>query len=107
MNYSQFEEEFKTHYSKKTNNIYYTFFEEWSRKKCRFPLELVEEDIEPQYNSFGDEESYLYRVFHHTEGDFYIRFEGIRNSYLGEEWNKMYEVKPSIKIQHYFEEVKK
>jgi hypothetical protein len=63
------------------------------------------QDVEA-YDSYGNEDSELSRVFRVKEfGDIYVRFYGTRCSYQGEEWDGFIEVKPQEKIIKIWEDV--
>jgi len=57
------------------------------------------------YNSYGNEDSDIYKIFEFKDYNCYVRFSGNRSSYQGEEWDEMEEVKPSTKVVTNFEPV--
>lgn len=63
-----------------------------------FNGKIVDEQMENQYDSYGNENSTLYRVYYFEDFGIYVRFEGYRASHYGEEWKDNYrEVKPITK----------
>jgi hypothetical protein len=105
---SQFEE-FKEKFEKtfegrdldsKISEFIYKFFD-----KNENPLngEIKENNDEEQYDSYGSEDSKLNRVFYFPEFDIFVQFLGTRQSYQGEEWDEMKEVKPVTKTIETYE----
>lgn len=58
---------------------------------------LVENLDDTRYDSYGNEDSTLRRIYHFQEFDIYVEFYGTRTSYNGEDWNVMQEVKRTEK----------
>jgi len=54
---------------------------------------LVEDLDEDGYDSYGSEDSKLRRIYYFGEFDIYVEFTGTRQSYNGEDWDAMKEVK--------------
>ena len=78
------------------------FIEDFEDGKNPLDAELKEDNDDIQYDSYGNEDSVLKRVFYFKEFDIFVEFSGTRQSYSGLEWNKMKEVKPVTKtIQTY------
>jgi hypothetical protein len=55
------------------------------------------------HDSYGSEDSKLKRVYYFPEWDIHIMFTGTRASHVGEEWEEMKEVKPTIKTYEVYE----
>jgi hypothetical protein len=64
-------------------------------------LELDGDDI--QYDSYGNENSTLEKVYYFKDFDVYVKFSGTQQSYSGRNWDDMKEVKPVQKIINTFE----
>lgn len=98
---SQFKE-FKAKFDKlyKALDSFIYVFEEGNN-----PLELaLKSNLDKEeYNSYGYEDSVLKRVFYSKEFDIFVMFSGTRQSYQGEEWNEMKEVKPITKTIEVYE----
>lgn len=65
--------------------------------------ELKENADRENYDSYGNEDSVLKRVFFFPEFSIFVQFEGTRQSYVGEEWIEMKEVKPTTKTIETYE----
>jgi hypothetical protein len=74
------------------------FIQDFEDGKNPLNAELKENNDEQMYDSYGNEDSILKRVFYFPEFDIFVEFSGTRQSYSGEEWNNMKEVKPNQKI---------
>ena len=98
-NYERFEKNFN-----ETYNGIYNFIENYL-ETGKEPLKFEEKENNDKiyHDSYGDEDSVLERVFYFPDYDVYVKFEGTRQSYNGEEWNSMREVKPTQKIINTFE----
>lgn len=97
---SQFDK-FKKEFDSKYKNIY-DFMDKLEYKSPSINCKIVEEKDEITYDSYGNEDSSLCRVLYFEDYDIYVMFSGTRQSYNGEEWNLMKEVKPVTKtIQTY------
>jgi len=55
-----------------------------------FQYELKEDNDDHYYDSYGNEDSTLTKVFYLPEYDIHVKFNGTRQSYVGEEWNNDY-----------------
>ncbi len=106
MNMSKFEEfkqKIELEYPKDT---IYRFIEDFfDLKKNPLNGEFKEDLDEVEYDSYGSEDSTLKRVFYFPDFGIFVKFEGTRASYEGEEWDTMKEVKPVEKIISVYEEV--
>lgn len=69
--------------------------------------EVVEDNDNIEYDSYGNECSKLSRVFYFPKYEIWVQFSGTRESYNGEEWNRMEQVIPTIKTINVFEPVNK
>jgi hypothetical protein len=89
-NFKQFEEAFNEKYES-----IYDFIESTEDRNPEIPFngKLIENADETRYDSYGNEDSELVRVFHFADFDLNVMFEGTRCSYEGEEWDTMKEVK--------------
>lgn len=83
-------EEFKEAFKEKFGGDIYDFI---NHRDTEFGAKLIEDlDIE-DYNSYGDEDSILRRIYFIEDFGIYVAFEGTRCSYQGEEWDNFEEVK--------------
>ncbi len=83
-------EEFKAAFNEKFDGSIYEFI---NYGDASFGAKLVEDlDVEA-YNSYGDEDSTLERIYFIEDFGIYVMFEGTRCSYQGEEWDGFKEVK--------------
>lgn len=98
-NYERFEKDFNETYTS-----IYDFIED-DAKESKEPLKFEEKENNDKiyHDSYGDEDSVLERVFYFPDYDVYVKFEGTRQSYNGEDWNSMREVKPTQRIINTFE----
>lgn len=89
-NFKQFEEAFNEKYES-----IYDFIESTEDRNPEIPFngKLIENADETRYDSYGNEDSELARVFYFADFDVNVMFEGTRCSYEGEEWSDMKEVK--------------
>ena len=89
-NFKQFEEAF----NEKFESIY-DFIDSTEVRNPVIPFngKLIENGYKTQYDSYGNEDSELERVFYFADFDVNVMFEGTRCSYEGEEWDTMREVK--------------
>ena len=57
---------------------------------------VVDSVLSSTYDSYGNEDSILYKVIHFPDydGGIYVKFSGTRQSYSGEEWEDMKQVFP-------------
>jgi len=96
-------EEFEIAFDKTYNSIYN--FMDGYPKKGENPLNFLEKENKDdiKHNSYGYEDSTLERVFYFPDYNIYIKFTGTRQSYHGEDWYSMKEVKPVQKIINTFE----
>lgn len=99
-NYERFEKDFNETYT----SIYH-FIADADIKGDKEPLKFEEKENNDKiyHDSYGDEGSVLERVFYFPDYDVYVKFEGTRQSYNGEEWDSMREVKPTQRIINTFE----
>lgn len=108
---SQFEklkEKLKEHYkndysSKEADFIYGFMYDFFDNEKNPLNAELKENNDNIQYDSYGNEDSILKRVFYFPEFDIFVEFSGYRQSYAEEEWDNMKEVKPVTKTINTYE----
>ncbi len=56
-----------------------------------------------QYDSYGNDDTSLERIYYFGDFDIYIKFSGTRQSYSGMEWTGFSEVKPVTKTITEFE----
>ena len=98
-NFEKFEKNFN-----ETYESIYDFMENYTLKN-KEPLKFEEKENNDKiyHDSYGDEDSVLERVFYFPDYDVYVKFKGTRQSYNGEEWSNMQEVKPTTKIINTFE----
>ena len=89
-NFKQFEEAFNEQYES-----IYDFIESTEARHpvITFNGKLIENGDETRYDSYGNEDSQLSRIFYFEEFDVNVMFGGTRCSYEGEEWDTMREVK--------------
>ncbi len=89
-NFKQFEEAFNEQYES-----IYDFIDSTEVRNPVIPFngKLIENGDETRYDSYGNEDSQLSRIFYFEEFDVNVMFEGTRCSYEGEEWDTMREVK--------------
>lgn len=88
-NFKQFEEAFNERYE----SIYDFINSTEVRNPVPFNGKLIEYGDETRYDSYGNEDSQLSRIFYFEEFDVNVMFRGTRCSYEGEEWDTMREVK--------------
>lgn len=101
-NFEGFSEKFKSHYG----NDIYKFIDDFYHNKVNPLNGEHKEDLDVElYDSYGSEDSILERVVYFGEFDTFVKFEGTRQSYSGEEWTHMTEVKPITKEVKVYEEV--
>lgn len=95
---------FKEEFNKKFKSIY-DFMDAWEYEKERIPwkMELVQESDDPQYDSYGSEDTDLAKIFYVKDFDVYVKFVGNRSSYQGTEWYSLNEVTPKTKTIKYYE----
>lgn len=101
MNFEKLKEDFKEKYQEE----YDEFILDESNNVSGFNVELIEEMNDSNYDSYGNEDSDIYKIFEFKDYNCYVRFSGNRSSYQGEEWDKMEEVKPQTKVITNFEPV--
>lgn len=96
-------EEFEMSFNKTYSDIY-NFMNGYAKKE-NIPLNFLEKENKDdiKHDSYGYEDSTLERVFYFPDYDIYVKFTGTRQSYNGEEWESMKEVKPVQKIINTFE----
>ena len=89
-NFKQFEEAFNEQYES-----IYDFIDSIEVRNPVIPFngKLIENGDEKRYDSYGNEDSQLSRIFYFEEFDVNVMFGGTRCSYEGEEWDTMREVK--------------
>lgn len=96
-NFKQFEEYFDFILDKYFDSDISEFI--WNQDKFKeyidFKLEVDLDD--EQYDSYGNEDTSLNRIYYFPKFEIYISFYGTRCSYQGEEWNGYKEVKPVTK----------
>lgn len=66
-------------------------------KECPWGGKLVSNKDLLNHDSYGNEDSILERVYYFKDYDIFVLFKGTRQSYAGEEWQYMKEVKPVTK----------
>lgn len=81
----------------------YKFIYKFDEKENPLNAELKEDNDDIQHDSYGNEDSILKRVFYFPEFDIFVEFSGTRQSYNGEEWTEMKEVKPVTKTIETYE----
>lgn len=96
-NMTQFEEFVKEFNSIYGNNIYDFIEDFFDSSKNPLGLKLREDLDEQEYDSYGNEDSTLKRIFFAPKYDIFVEFSGTRQSHVGEEWEEMKEVKPTKK----------
>ena len=99
--FEQFKKAFDEKYSDESVYDFISDFE--SDNSLPFGGKLEQDLDEIKYDSYGDEDSVLERVFYFPDYDVYVKFEGTRQSYNEEEWDSMREVKPTQRIINTFE----
>lgn len=95
-------EKFKEVFEETFNGSIYLFLnkDEWKYEDieyCPFSYKEVENLDNPSYDSYGNEDTDLKRVFYIQEYDIHVMFTGNRSSYQGEEWYDYKEVKETTK----------
>jgi hypothetical protein len=98
-NYERFEKDFNETYT----SIYDFIENDTNIGKEPLKFEEKENNDKIYHDSYGNEDSVLERVFYFPDYDVYVKFEGTRQSYNGEEWDSMREVKPTQRIINTFE----
>lgn len=100
-------EEFKQAFNEKFEEGIYEFIDKYesSIEEIPFGGKLIEDLDEEEYNSYGDEDSTLKRIYYFEEFDIYISFEGTRQSYSGEDWDDFKEVKKGSRTVEFWESV--
>lgn len=96
-------EKFKEQFNEKFESIY-DFIELTEERNPEIPFggKLIEKLDQESYDSYGNEDSVLERVFNFSEFDVNVMFEGTRCSYEGEEWVSFREVKQTTKTVTYW-----
>jgi len=97
-------EKFKQQFDKDYENLY--AFEDkvmWNNSNIPYNGRLEAKNDNVRYDSYGNEDSSLERVYYFTDFDIYVKFSGTRQSYNGTEWYDMREVQPTTKIINTFE----
>lgn len=88
-------------------NGIFTFMEDVyeSQNTHRNPLsgELKFDNDKILYDSYGNEDSKLERVYYFPKWEILIKFKGTRCSYEGEEWQDMIEVQEKTRTETYYE----
>lgn len=79
------------------------FIQDFEGGKNPLNAELKEDNDDIRHDSYGNENSVLKRVFYFPEFDIFVEFSGTRQSYNGEEWDNMREVKPVTKTIETYE----
>jgi hypothetical protein len=97
--FEQFELKFKETY----NDIYDFMYNYTINQQKPLLFEEKENNDAIYHDSYGNENSTLERVFYFSDYEIYVKFKGTRQSYSGEEWENMKEVKPVQKIINTFE----
>jgi len=99
---SQFEKFTEVFHS--TYKSYYNFIKESedNPESLIFKGKLIADNDNSNYDSYGNEDTTLERIFYFEELDIHIKFAGTRQSYNGTDWDTMEEVKPkTIQITIY------
>lgn len=87
-NFDRFKQAFDEMY---LNNIYNFIYS----NSIPFGGKVVEFENDIIYDSYGNENSNIYKIYYFEDFDVYIKFSGYRASYSGEDWYNSYqEVKP-------------
>ena len=89
----------------KYHNDLYEFIEDAEDGKNPLGLELLENNDKIEYDSYGNEDSKLERIFFDPELNVHVKFYGRTQSYNGTDWSGYKIVEPKTKTVHYFEEV--
>lgn len=96
-NFERFKEAFDALY---LNSIYDFIY----NKDIPFGGKVVEFENNTVYDSYGNENSNIYKIYYFEDFDVYVKFSGIRASYSGEDWyNSCQEVKAVEKVVKTFE----
>lgn len=96
-NFERFKEAFDEKY---LGNIYDFIYS----SDIPFGGKVLEFENSTVYNSYGNENSNIYKIYYFEDFDVYVKFNGNRASYQGEEWyNSCQEVKPVEKVVKTFE----
>mgnify|MGYP000868096985 CR=1 FL=1 len=103
-NFEKFKEKFsETEFFWSNKGSIDGFIEDFEYGKNPLDAELKENNDNIQHDSYGNEDSFLKRVFYFKEFDIFVEFSGTRQSYSGTEWNDMKEVKPVTKTIETYE----
>lgn len=98
--------EFKEAFDK-DYEIYNVMYMQEDGDHLPFGMVLEENQDVEEFDSYGNEDSELSRVFRIEEfGNIYVRFYGTRCSYQGTEWNGFVEVTPKEKTIKIWEDVR-
>lgn len=106
--FEKFKEKLSGHYGSdyttKEKDYIFNFMEDFFfLNKNPLNGELKEDGDEEEYDSYGNEASRLNRVLYFSEFDIFVKFIGIRQSHVGEEWMEMKEVSPVTKTIETYE----
>lgn len=96
MNYQQFEIDFKEKFKDIDE-----FFSVEGEQTLNGKLEIDNSDY--QYDSYGNNDSTLKKVYHFPDYNCYVQFEGTSASYQGDEYTSMKEVKLTTKTIQVYE----
>lgn len=88
-------EEFKKAFDEKFQEDIHDFINE---RDTSFGGKSIENLDRESYDSYGSEDSTLERVYYFEDFEIFVKFEGIRSSYQGEEWSDFKEVKKVEKV---------
>lgn len=88
-------EEFKKAFTEKFEGNIYKFINE---DDTAFGGKHIENLDTESYDSYGSEDSTLERIYYFEDFDIFVKFEGTRSSYQGEEWDEFNEVKKVEKV---------
>jgi hypothetical protein len=69
-------------------------------------LKQIADNDNINYDSYGNNDSTLERIVYFEDYGIYVKFEGTSQSYVGQEWKSMKEVKPVEQVVTNFEEIK-
>lgn len=92
-------------FEKKFKYEYYSGVSEFMENN-KINFTFVKDNTEENYDSYGNEDTKLSKIYFFPDFDIYVEFYGTRQSYNGTEWQGMREVKPIEKVVTNFEEVK-
>ena len=105
-NFERFKEQFEKDFGKNnyfSEELIYRFFDFIEEKPIPYNGRLEIDNSNYGYNSYGNEDSTIEKVFYFEDFDIYIMFKGTKCSYEGIEYETYKEVKPKTKTIQIFE----